>query len=301
MGVQRSPFLLGGELPRPLVIAHRGARSLAPENTLAAAEAAQLLGANLWEFDVATTRDGELILLHDETLARTTDVALRFPDRSPWRAADFTWEEIQTLDAGSWFLRDDPFGTLASGVFPSAWRGRLPGQRILSLRQALEWTRQENFGADIELKGNGGSRAQSDQMHRTVERTVSLVREFRLERSVFISSFEREMIHHLKSIAPEIAGVLLFHGLPSNPNALLAEVGADGVAIRLPAFEEEVARTLAQAGYGVYVWTVNGPQELACLTQDRFLSGIITDWPQRLIEILGRTPDVVAPTPGRSG
>ncbi len=289
-------------MPRPLVIAHRGARSLAPENTLAAAEAARLLGADLWEFDVATTHDGELILLHDETLARTTDAASRFPDRSPWRAADFTWEEIQTLDAGSWFLRNDPFGTLASGVFPPAWRERLPAQRIPCLRLALEWTRKEDFGADIELKGNGGSPAQLEQMHRTVERTVSLVRELRLERSVFVSSFERETIRQLKASAPEIAGVLLVHALPSNPGALLEEVGADGVGIRLPAFEEEAARTLAQAGYGVYVWTVNGPQELACLTQDRYLSGIITDWPQRLLEILGRAPDVAAPSAGgRSG
>jgi glycerophosphoryl diester phosphodiesterase len=300
--VSRSPFLFGSNTPRQLVIAHRGARSLAPENTLAAAEAAQSLGADLWEFDVATTRDGELILLHDETLSRTTDVALRYPDRSPWRAADFTWDEIQTLDAGSWFLRNDPFGTLAQGMIPLACREHLAGQRVLTLREALAWSAGGTLGADIELKRNDGSRDKSDQTRRTVERTVSLVREFGLEKSVFISSFEREMIRHLKAIAPEIAGVLLFHTLPSNASALLGEIGADGVAIRLPAFEKEAARTLTQGGYGVYVWTVNGPQDLAYLAQDSFLSGIITDWPQRLLEILGRAPDVAAPAPGgRSG
>ena len=173
------------------MVAHRGARSLAPENTLAAAEAALLLGADLWEFDVETTRDGELILLHDGTLSRTTDVALRFPDRSPWRAADFTWDEVRDLDAGSWFLRDDPFGTLASGAVPSAWRERFPAQRILSLREALEWTRKESFGADIELKGNGALQAEADRARCTVERAVSLVREFGLEERVFVSSFDQ--------------------------------------------------------------------------------------------------------------
>ena len=125
-----SPFLRGSEPLRRLVIAHRGARSLAPENTLAAAQAALEMGADLWEFDIEVSRDGELVLLHDETLSRTTDAAARYPDRAPWRAADFTWEEIRALDAGSWFLREDPFGTLASGTVPADRRESLPAVRL---------------------------------------------------------------------------------------------------------------------------------------------------------------------------
>jgi glycerophosphoryl diester phosphodiesterase len=297
--VTSSPFLLGSKMLRQLVIAHRGARSLAPENTLAAAEAAQSLGADLWEFDVETTRDGELILLHDATLSRTTDAAVRYPDRSPWRAADFTWDEIETLDAGSWFLREDPFGTLAQGAISPARKACFAGQRILSLREALAWTAGGAFGADIELKGNGGLHGEPDRIRHTVERTASLVRELGLEDRVFVSSFDQEMIRCLKATAPEIAGILLFHALPRDAGVLLKEVGADGAAIRLPSFEEEQARTLAEAGYGVYVWTVNGPEDLARLALDRFLSGVITDWPQRLLEILGRTQSAVAHTPGR--
>jgi len=59
----------------PLIIAHRGASSLAPENTLASAQKALQIGADLWELDVAVTADGELVLMHDDTLERTSNAA----------------------------------------------------------------------------------------------------------------------------------------------------------------------------------------------------------------------------------
>ena len=98
-----------------LNIAHAGARSLAPENTLAAARKALEVGADLWETDVAVTSDGELILFHDDSLARTTNAPVRFPDRSPWTFTTFTLAEIRSLDAGSWFVETDPFGQIAAG------------------------------------------------------------------------------------------------------------------------------------------------------------------------------------------
>ncbi|MEU5399337.1 glycerophosphodiester phosphodiesterase family protein [Streptomyces sp. NPDC005963] len=87
----------------PTVIAHRGASGYAPENTLAAIDLADDMGFDWVENDVQRTRDGQLVVIHDETLARTTDVEQRFPDRAPWRVRDFTAAEIGTLDAGSWF------------------------------------------------------------------------------------------------------------------------------------------------------------------------------------------------------
>ena len=87
----------------PLLVGHRGAAGHAPENTLAAARAAADLGVSWVETDVQRTADGVLVLVHDTTLDRTTDVEERFPDRAPWRVSDFTAAEIATLDAGSWF------------------------------------------------------------------------------------------------------------------------------------------------------------------------------------------------------
>ncbi|MEV3991730.1 glycerophosphodiester phosphodiesterase family protein [Streptomyces sp. NPDC049837] len=87
----------------PLVIAHRGASAYAPENTLAAIDLARDMGFTWVENDVQRTKDGELVVLHDDSLARTTDVEQRFPGRAPWKVADFTAAEIATLDAGGWF------------------------------------------------------------------------------------------------------------------------------------------------------------------------------------------------------
>ncbi|MYR47140.1 glycerophosphodiester phosphodiesterase family protein [Streptomyces sp. SID5910] len=87
----------------PTVVAHRGASAYAPENTLAAIDKAAELGIRWVENDVQRTKDGELVVLHDESLQRTTDVEQVFPDRAPWKVKDFTAAEIARLDAGSWF------------------------------------------------------------------------------------------------------------------------------------------------------------------------------------------------------
>jgi glycerophosphoryl diester phosphodiesterase len=96
--------------PAKVLVAHRGASAYAPEHTIAAYELAIKQGADFVEQDLQVTKDGVLICMHDLTLERTTNVEEVFPDRSTlvrgkkaWPAADFTLEEIKTLDAGAWF------------------------------------------------------------------------------------------------------------------------------------------------------------------------------------------------------
>ncbi|WP_434098986.1 glycerophosphodiester phosphodiesterase [Streptomyces xantholiticus] len=91
-----------GREDAPQVIAHRGASAYAPENTLAAVDLADEMGFAWVENDVQRTEDGELVVVHDDSLARTTDVEQKFPGRAPWKVKDFTAAEIATLDAGSW-------------------------------------------------------------------------------------------------------------------------------------------------------------------------------------------------------
>ncbi|MEU8823907.1 glycerophosphodiester phosphodiesterase family protein [Streptomyces sp. NPDC048636] len=86
-----------------VTVAHRGASAYAPENTLSAVDAADELGIDWVENDVQRTKDGELVIMHDTTLDRTTNVEEVFPDRAPWKISDFTLDEIDKLDAGSWF------------------------------------------------------------------------------------------------------------------------------------------------------------------------------------------------------
>lgn len=87
----------------PELIAHRAGAGVAPEQTLAAVRRALADGATAMEIDVQLTSDGELVVLHDGTLARTTNVEEVFPARAPWNLRDFTLAEIKQLDAGSWF------------------------------------------------------------------------------------------------------------------------------------------------------------------------------------------------------
>jgi glycerophosphoryl diester phosphodiesterase len=104
----------GAQAPRKINVAHRGASAYAPEHTLAAYRLALEQGADFVEQDLAVTRDGVLICLHDPSLERTTNVEQLFPSRATeieyegktrqvWLANDFTLAEIKTLDAGSWF------------------------------------------------------------------------------------------------------------------------------------------------------------------------------------------------------
>ncbi len=103
--------LLRSSRSRPLVIAHRGDSFFAPENTREAARRAFEAGADAWEFDVQLSRDGVPIVFHDEWLCRTTDVAERFKGdaraTSGFRVSDFDFDELRTLDAGSWFIKTD--------------------------------------------------------------------------------------------------------------------------------------------------------------------------------------------------
>ncbi len=102
---------------RVINIAHRGARSLAPENTLAAARKALDAGADMWELDVCLSRDGELVVIHDSTLKRTSNVQEVFPLRRPYHVHDFTLEELHRLDFGSWYVRKTHSGRLRPTLF----------------------------------------------------------------------------------------------------------------------------------------------------------------------------------------
>lgn len=123
-----------GRTDDPLVIAHRGASAYAPENTLAAVDRADVLGFDWVENDVQLTSDGELVVIHDTDLKRTTDAEEVFPDRAPWAVKDFTAAEIARLDAGSWF------GPLYAGA------------RVPTLRQYLHRIGRNDQNLLLEIK-----------------------------------------------------------------------------------------------------------------------------------------------------
>jgi glycerophosphoryl diester phosphodiesterase len=128
-----------GDLPtKPALIAHRGASMLAPENTLAAADLATTHQALGFETDLRISLDGVPFLMHDETLARTTNIAEIFPTRVDDLASSFTLDELKSLNAGLWFIQKDPFGTIEAGQVSQTQLSINQGQHIPTLAEALD-------------------------------------------------------------------------------------------------------------------------------------------------------------------
>ncbi|MDI3396663.1 glycerophosphodiester phosphodiesterase [Pseudomonas sp. V88_4] len=144
---QPSPAALAASegIPRPAVIAHRGASFDAPESTAASYKLARDLGADYLEMDLQRSKDGVLFALHDDNLQRTTDVATKFPERKDSPANAFTMAELKTLDAGSWY----------NAKYPDRARPSYVGLKILTLDEIIDIAQanpQHKPGLYIETK-----------------------------------------------------------------------------------------------------------------------------------------------------
>ena len=275
-----SIFRQGATLPRPVLnIAHRGGAALAPENTLAAARRAWESGADLWEFDVRLTKDGTPILMHDATLRRTTDVHRRFPRRAPWWVKFFTLEEIKRLDAGSWFVRVDPFGQIRAGAIPrEVWRSYI-GEPVPTLEEALRWTAEHRWRANIEVKPGPPPRE-------TAQKIVAVIQRLGMEESVIVSSYDHRILREIKRLDPEIAVAPLVILRPRDPCRYLEELGADAYNPSLLAFNRRDFAALREQGYGVNIGPYDAPGRLWKLVTHSGVSGIFTNFPGRLEAIL---------------
>lgn len=198
----------------PVVIAHRGDSYHAPENTLEAAVLGHAAGAYAWELDVHRTRDGVPIVIHDESLLRTTNIAQRFASddrsRTGFLVSDFDWGEIQELDAGSWFVdpvsppRSSPwFGTLGT-LTPEARNRYASGHvRIPRLIDALSLTRELDWLVNIELKSF------PDSDPGLVEEVLAAIDQTDTAERTLISSFDHEDAARTARLRPDIATGIL--------------------------------------------------------------------------------------------
>ncbi len=185
---------------KPLNIAHRGARSLAPENTLAAARKGLEIGADLWELDVAVTANGELVVLHDDSLERTSNAEQVFPERRPWLVHTFTLAELRRLDFGSWFNKTDPFKQIAAGAVTDEMQKSYVGEPIPTLREALVFTRDNQWRVNVEIKDATGTPGDQD----VAEKVVALIEELDMIDRVLISSFNHSYLKQVKTANPAL-------------------------------------------------------------------------------------------------
>ena len=264
------------------ICAHRGARSIAPENTLLSLDKALQCGAHCWETDVQITRDKELIIFHDSDLKRTTNIATHemFCTRKEDRVEQFTLEELRKLDAGSWFLSDDPFGTVASGEVLDSERNTISKQQIPLLREVLRFSKEHSFPVNIEIKSLDTPPGDVD----IVDRIIEMIEETGTMDLLLLSSFRHEYLHRARTLSKDIAIAVL--AKDQHPENLIPYLQSFSAAAYHPGgriCDTETILELQKSGFRVNSWTINGKKRAEELLNAGV--GIITDWPQNLLTL----------------
>lgn len=281
---------------RPLVIAHRGDSAHAPENTLEAARVGREAGADAWELDVQLTRDGVAVVIHDATLTRTTDVARRFEGdprgAGGFRVADFDLAEIESLDAGSWFVEE------AGGNRSAGWFGTLDGLgaeavrrfsggsvRVPTLRACLELTGDLDWLVNVELKFTAGGDP------RLLEAVAAEVGRLGVGDRVLVSSFDHRAVARAAGLGLGWAtGVLNQSPLYRPAGYVRGLVGADFYHTSREGFDPEAAAPPAGPGsLPVLVYTVNdaSPGGEADRLRAAGAAGLFTDDPRAVLGLIG--------------
>ena len=258
---------LADNMPRYLSVqGHRGASGLAPENTLAAFRKAIELGANGMEMDLQMTRDGAVIVIHDDTLDRTTD--------GHGRVADLTLSEVKQADAGV--------------KFGSAFRGeRVP--TLLEVIDLVKASGNDHVRLNLEIKFARGLEGKPEDIE---ERVLAILRETDFIHRVTVQSFHHPSPAKMKRLDPRIVTGLLVGGrqAPSDPAEQVRQYAADYYAPEYRAVTAELVRTLHLAGIPVVTWTVNQPEEMRHLLDlgiGSFLGdGMISNYPDRVLAVL---------------
>ncbi len=265
------PYLTEVLGPGPHVHAHQGGDHLWPGNTMLAFEGAFALGVDVLELDTQITVDGVIVVIHDDTVDRTTD--------GVGAVVDMTLAELQALDAG---YRWRPPGG-AADVFPH--RGQ--GLRVPTLRAVLEAF--PGVGVNVDMKSDDP---------RVPAATCEVIRDAGREASVMVASFVQSNLHAFRALCPEVATsagpdevrafVLMnlgFLGRVYTPRveAFQVPLRAAGIEIVTP----RLTRALRERNVHLDVWTINDEAEMRRLL-DMGVGALITDRPDLALGLLGR-------------
>lgn len=231
---------------RPLVIAHRGASSYAPENTYAAFDLALRMGAKGFEMDVHLSADGKIVVIHDRTLERTTNGSGAVNQK--------TLAELLTLDAGSWFGPE------------------FTGERIPLLEDLMRRYRNRAH-LHIEIKDGG------PDMVREIGR---LVRELDMVDQVVIASFSVERVQEVRTWFPEMTSGIIVKELTDTVIKAAREYGVPQIWPSAGCFSPQQAEQLKDLGLAIRVWGVKD-DTLLDKAMELKVDGIIVDFPDKAL------------------
>jgi glycerophosphoryl diester phosphodiesterase len=241
----------------PVVVAHRGASSIAPENTIASFEQAIADGADALELDVRLTSDEEVVVIHDDTVNRTTD--------GKGLVGNFALAEIRALSAGRWFHR------------------RFAGERIPTFNEVLKLGGTA-LGINVELK----SKPTRPSDNAIVDRCYELIRRHNAGSRVLVSSFHHEYLRYLRKLDGEIATGLLYHPARHrfrSPVTLGRALGTQYLVLSGASLRIAHVALALKHGLRIGEYTINTPQRLKHALASG-VQAIYTDRPRRIIALL---------------
>ena len=243
-------------LPRPLSIAHRGFSACCPENTLAAFRGAIDTGAPMIELDVNLSKDRQLVVIHDETVDRTTN--------GSGAVNAFTLKQLSRLDAGSWF------------------HPRFAGERIPALDEVLKQVAPRAH-INIEIKSHQST--VPGLIGRIEQRVINLVSARRVKKRVLISSFDQTVLKRIKQLDPAMDVALISKQSPLKETvACCIELGVFSYHPLLASIDRDLVAALHRADVYVFPWNV----EVAGDIKRAFslgVDGLIAKDPAMVLEI----------------
>jgi glycerophosphoryl diester phosphodiesterase len=250
---------------KPLIIAHRGASALAPENTLAAFQKAIDDGAEGIEFDVQLAKDGVPVVFHDYDLKRT--------GRREGNISDFTSEELQNLDVGTWFNLKNPHRA----------NEKFPDETVPTFAQLLSFLDGYKGLLYVEMKFAG------NEISALVEAVCGIIRESKFLPQVKLKSFNLEAIERAKKLFPEIRTVALFEPkfrtLLSGKLHLIEKAEAfraDELSLHCSLATRKMIEKAKAKNFPVTIWTADNPAWVGRAI-NLGLDAIITNNPARLL------------------
>ena len=233
--------------------AHRGFSGKYPENTMLAFEKAVEIGADGVELDVQLTKDGEVVIIHDETIDRTTD--------GKGYVVDYTYEELSKFDASYTYTEKMRFN------------------KIPTLKEYFELVKDLDFVTNIELKTG------INQYLGIEEKVYKLIKEYKLEKKVIISSFNHFSILRMKKIAPELKCGFLSEDWIIDAGAYTASHGIECFHPRFNNLIPEVVEELKKNNIEINTWTVNKEEDIKDLI-NKGIDILIGNYPDLVKKII---------------
>lgn len=239
-------------LSLPQIIGHRGACAHAPENTLASIRKAAALGARWVEFDVRLTREGDLVLMHDDDVKRTTN--------GRGKVRDLAIGELQGLDAGAWF------------------GGAFAGERVPTLVETIALLGELNLGANIEIK------TEAPEAHATAEALCRILDAHwpPAKAPPLVSSFYPAALEAMRDVAERWPRGLLLQELKGDWRALLERLAASTLNLDHRPLDAGKVAVARQAGRPILCYTVNDPARARQLFAWG-VTAVFTDRPDALL------------------